>query len=136
MPAIDCPKCRRPLSPWSAKGVTLDHCASCKGLWFDRAELSQHFANLGTRVSEADLERHHETQLLCPRCEDVRLLEATLDQVSVETCPSCHGIFLDLGEVHEIVGALHRAEYARDPATAGFDDFALGLYIGSQLGRR
>ena len=36
---IDCPVCQRPLVPQTFQNVRLDACRSCRGVWFDHAEL-------------------------------------------------------------------------------------------------
>jgi len=117
---------------WTSSGVELDHCHTCRGLWFDRGELTRHFANLGSEVLEADLRVGQPTALSCPRCQDVQLTGAVLDSVAVEACPQCHGIFLDGGEVPELLGAISRSERNINAEVSGFDNFALGLYIGLQ----
>ena len=136
MAQIKCPKCSRIMEQWESRGVALDHCNSCKGLWFDEGELTRHFANSGCKISERELKADRETPFSCPRCRAGSLIEAQLASVPVDTCKRCHGIFLDLGEVHELMGAISRAKYASDPTTASFDNFALGLYIGANLGEK
>ncbi|HEX2091123.1 MAG TPA: zf-TFIIB domain-containing protein [Longimicrobiaceae bacterium] len=37
---IGCPVCEQPMQRQTVKGVTLDACGSCKGVWFDHAELA------------------------------------------------------------------------------------------------
>jgi Zn-finger nucleic acid-binding protein len=37
---IDCPVCQRPLEPQMYQNIRLDVCRSCRGVWFDHAELS------------------------------------------------------------------------------------------------
>jgi Zn-finger nucleic acid-binding protein len=37
---IDCPVCQHPLEPQTYQHVRLDACKSCRGVWFDRAELA------------------------------------------------------------------------------------------------
>ena len=34
-----CPSCRYGLFAVNVKGVTIDYCLSCRGIWFDRGEL-------------------------------------------------------------------------------------------------
>ena len=136
MAEMKCPKCSNIMDQWESRGVALDHCNSCKGLWFDQGELTRHFLNSGSRISEQDLEANRETPFSCPRCQAGHLIEAHLASVPVDTCKRCHGIFLDLGEVHELMGAITRASSASDPKTASFDNFALGLYIGANLGAK
>lgn len=135
MAQIICPKCDRPMGEWTSHGVTLDHCNTCKGLWFDEGELSQHLAFLGTPLSEEDLEVSRKTRIQCPRCGEGSMIEASLDEVPVDACRSCQGIFLDLGEVHELMGAVYRADRPADQRTRGVDNLNLGLHVGAHLGR-
>lgn len=37
---INCPDCRRPTRRITHEGIALDVCTSCRGVWFDRHELS------------------------------------------------------------------------------------------------
>ena len=134
MPEILCPKCAKPMHEWTSKGVTLDHCQPCQGLWFEEGELSRHIQNMGAQICERESRDPHLTPYPCPRCRGSHLVEGVLQSIRVDACASCHGMFLDLGEVHELLGAIHRAEYASDPRVAGFDNFALGLFIGAGLG--
>jgi Zn-finger nucleic acid-binding protein len=127
-----CPKCSRPMHGWTSSGVELDHCHTCRGLWFDRGELARHFANLGSDIREADLSVGQPTALSCPRCQDVQLTRTVLEGIAVEGCPQCGGFFLDGGEVPELLGAISRSERNIGADAAGFDNYALGLYIGLQ----
>lgn len=36
-----CPRCQTPLQTADSKGVLVDLCASCQGLWLDRGELNR-----------------------------------------------------------------------------------------------
>jgi Zn-finger nucleic acid-binding protein len=121
---------------WTSSGVQLDHCNSCKGLWFDQGELTQHFANLGCEIVETDLKAGQPTEFSCPRCTDALLTNAELGGVAVETCPACRGIFLDLGEVPELLGAISRSDAESSAEASSFDNFALGLYMGLQIRSR
>lgn len=135
MHTIICPKCTGKMEEWTSANVTLDHCGRCRGLWFDESELTRHFANLGSNLPESNLRTDQATSFDCPRCVDVKLLRASFDGIAVESCPRCRGTFLDLGEVHELLGAVNRQAGGaiRRKGLSGFDDFALGLYIGSHL---
>ena len=37
---LDCPVCQRPMETASHEGLRLDACRSCRGVWFDHAELA------------------------------------------------------------------------------------------------
>lgn len=135
MEEMVCPKCSQTMSLWESKGVGLDHCNSCKGLWFDEGELTRHLANSGSDISEKDLKTAGGTSRRCPRCKSNSLLRGRLASVEVDTCERCRGIFLDLGEVHELLGAMSKTGLKSRSSKAGFDSFALGLYLGSHLER-
>jgi Zn-finger nucleic acid-binding protein len=124
------------MEPWSAGGLSLDYCVACRGLWFDQGELRQHLAKAHAQLADHEVQRTGETRFSCPRCAGTRLAQATAWSVALDVCPRCRGIFLDLGEVSELIGAIGRGEYAGNPAVAGFDNLALGLYIGAGLGSR
>ncbi len=134
MAISNCPKCTGATQEWTSAGVTLDHCRRCKGLWFDEGELSRHFANLGVVVEEGVEDGARATPYSCPSCDGSTLIEGRLGGVKVDTCQGCHGIFLDLGEVSELVGVSNRNRVPEDSVAAGFGNFALGLFIGANLG--
>jgi len=131
----NCPKCSVSMHHWTSSGVTLDHCNTCKGLWFDQGELTRHFANFGGKLAEGKIQRRGTSWVDCPSCAGQALAEGQLDSVSVETCSKCDGIFLDLGEVHDLLGAVARREGAYGPDVAAFDNHALGLYVGMRIRR-
>ena len=135
MSELNCPKCSVSMDRWTSSGVTLDHCNDCKGLWFDQGELTRHFANLGSKLVEGKIEPRGTARVACPRCANETLTEGRLDSVSVETCSKCAGIFLDLGEVHELLGAVARREETGAADASAFDNFTLGLYVGMRIRR-
>jgi Zn-finger nucleic acid-binding protein len=118
------------MTSWAPGNVELDHCGDCRGLWFDADELTQHLANISGEPVDAHPRPGAETGYSCPRCADTKLCEAYLMDVRVESCPRCEGIFLDLGEVHELLGALSAPEQPAGSSVSGFDHFALGLFVG------
>lgn len=132
MRTLTCPKCVKPMSTWCPADVQIDHCTRCKGLWFDANELTRHLASIGSRRLTQQPEAGAQTILPCPRCPRQKLVGGYLLDVAVESCPDCEGIFLDLGEVHELLGALNPPERASDPKSSlsGFGNFALGLFVG------
>ncbi len=135
---LACPKCAKPMSSWQPADIEIDHCPSCKGLWFDATELKRHLVNIGGRELAQRPEGGEPLSLPCPRCDGQALLGSSLLDVSVESCPRCEGVFLDLGEVHELLGALSEPERRTDPGSrlSGFDNFALGLFLGMRRGPR
>ena len=56
---IDCPVCERALEPQTYQNVRLDVCKSCRGVWFDHAEL----AAIWKLSFDADVARRHDRGL-------------------------------------------------------------------------
>jgi len=53
------------------------------------------------RAEEAEEQVKEAAQMRCPKCGS-RLAQRRLRGVSVEECPSCHGVWLDEGELQQI----------------------------------
>ncbi len=139
MPHLTCPKCSRSMSAWQAGDVELDHCTQCKGLWFDANELSRHLFNISGSGLKVAATEPVQTHLTCPRCGTGQHLDATFfHDVAVESCSECGGIFLDLGELYDLLGALQPPDRASNPnsSLSGFDSFALGLFVGMRRGSK
>ena len=89
------------MAPRLVGEVEYDHCANCRGLWFDAFEhealkASPEAASVDTGPPST---RTGGTKL-CPRCEQ-RMLDMSMPvqfHIKVESCPVCHGVFFDAGE--------------------------------------
>lgn len=103
---LNCPKCQNELRGMTLpEGVHVDFCRGCKGVWFDANEVSQKFLLkkdtplLGVLVTDFEL-----TAYPCPHC-GVFLQEIQFspdDDLLIDRCPECEGIFLDKGEVKKM----------------------------------
>jgi Zn-dependent protease with chaperone function/Zn-finger nucleic acid-binding protein len=89
------------------QGVMVDVCEGCRGVWLDRGEIfecSDEPAELQRALDEATLsgESH---QRWCPRCHE-ELLGITFleDDLWVDLCESCRGMWFDEGELERAVG--------------------------------
>lgn len=51
----------------------------------------------------------------CPVCNDVRMREVEKDNVLIDVCPDCKGVWLDRGELEKLLQGVHevRQEYER-----------------------
>ena len=103
---MKCPACKRELRERDVGEFTVDTChGGCGGIWFDVAELEL----VGTRGAAA-LHRvwtHPQREVqqaavrLCPRCPQQvldRKWFSDAQQVEIDECPTCRGIWLDDGE--------------------------------------
>lgn len=43
------------------------------------------------------------SQQNCPKCPDSKLVETSYENVTIDVCGNCHGIWLDAGELAQIV---------------------------------
>lgn len=46
----------------------------------------------------------------CPRCSNAELVVTTRQDIEIDLCPSCRGIWLDRGELDKIVAREHAPE--------------------------
>jgi len=109
-----CVKCNSVLDRATFQGLEVDLCPECGGLWLDRGEITR-----AARLPESELSRLRaqlqgssgpppvptENKAPCPAC-DGKLAEVLLGAVHVDYCGSCHGIFLDRGELEQAIAAV------------------------------
>lgn len=100
---MNCPKCHCTLvDTYTPRGVVVDYCSSCQGIWFDRGELT-HFSKSPmnfARHLQAGLRNRHPSSCSCPRC-GVAMVEGGFlkDDLLIEQCESCGGVWLDAQEL-------------------------------------
>ncbi|MFQ5962013.1 MAG: zf-TFIIB domain-containing protein, partial [Candidatus Methylomirabilales bacterium] len=99
---MDCPNCRTALDEiYTAEGVVVDFCPSCKGTWYDHGELlffSQRPRHLKSLLEEPLLSPKP-SERRCPRCQ-IPLEQGGFGSrnLFVDHCPHCKGLWLDAGE--------------------------------------
>lgn len=106
--------------------VVLDRCPQCAGTWFDAKEL---------RVVTKDKELERFAQRIrefaepsgfaCPRCGG-NCVQSFVEEVVVDTCTVCRGVWMDPREVDESKRLLG-ATRALSGAGSGFRAFLSGL---------
>ena len=84
-----CPSCMATMAPSKLRNVTLDRCATCGGIWFDNAELSE---AAGGRVDVEMLDV--DSPRACPGCKG-SMEKAKVSGLEVETCSHCGGVFIE-----------------------------------------
>ena len=110
---MDCPVCDKPLIVVEHRGIELDWCPSCRGLWFDAGELELLAEESGRRLSPAEITAtgslvRDAPPRDCPRCGGkmaVRQL-ALEEPLAVDLCPKGHGVWLDRGELGTLLRGL------------------------------
>jgi Zn-finger nucleic acid-binding protein len=88
------------------KGIEVDRCAQCQGMWLDYPELDQ----LEDTVMEDDqlkgsmMFRSHGSELACPRCEGpMRWFRYRHYDLELDFCEAEHGFWLDKGEEKRVL---------------------------------
>jgi Zn-finger nucleic acid-binding protein len=84
-----CPSCMATMEQTTLREVTLDRCATCGGIWFDNAELSD---AAGGRVDVDMLDV--DSPRKCPGCKG-GMEKARVKGLEVETCSQCGGVFIE-----------------------------------------
>jgi Zn-finger nucleic acid-binding protein len=110
MDKLQCPKCKAPMDPVQIEQTQVDRCTSCRGLWFDaledqdireseEAESLDASAAAGSRPAPK-APKGKPSAIDCPRCRApmIQMVDRMGRRVQYESCPRCHGKFLDAGE--------------------------------------
>lgn len=127
-----CPRCDLALFVLEFKGIEVDFCHKCRGLWFDAGELELLLERTGAdtqerllRFQELEGKRPEGRRILCPRCDrslhEVEVKGSSGQVVRVDRCPSGHGIWFDHAELDQLLslfppgsGANKTVEYLRE----------------------
>jgi Zn-finger nucleic acid-binding protein len=116
---MNCPACRASMAILEYNGVDLDFCFSCRGCWLDAGELGLILNGTPDRPEDLKLEKSSRGKRRCPRCGSrMRVGPAPATGVEVDACPAGHGLWLDAGELEQIVKA--RGASGRAEAVAAF----------------
>lgn len=109
---MDCPKCAgKRLEAATVKGIEVDQCPACRGVWFDEQELSRLLATTPEELKPIARGRGDAAQDTrpgrCPRDAQplMRVRSARQPAVVVDVCPRCRGLWLDGGELAQLLKA-------------------------------
>ncbi|GGF82726.1 zf-TFIIB domain-containing protein [Alteromonas lipolytica] len=104
---MKCPKCEGRFEHIKTPFGVVERCDNCHGLWFDVMEHQEHkdFAEVIDTGDEAvGAVYNDQTDIVCPVCSTVKLLQMTDPKqahIHFESCPQCHGRFYDAGEYQD-----------------------------------
>ena len=97
---MQCPACKQAMLILEYKGIELDHCVVCGGVWLDAGELGLLLNGTPEPPEFLTLAGAQHGTRRCPRCArkmDVGRLSHSA--VEVDACGAGHGIWLDRGEL-------------------------------------
>ena len=106
---LDCPRDRTVMTETHVGESHLDVCGKCGSQFFDAGEL---FGAFGVKADPSSWDHEktgsalRESKIDCPRC-NARMLTQDIkheaDSVEIDRCGKCGGIWLDKGEVEQIM---------------------------------
>ncbi|HEY2799608.1 MAG TPA: zf-TFIIB domain-containing protein [Chthoniobacterales bacterium] len=112
-----CPVDGTALDLYSLAHVEFEGCPKCHGMWLDKDELSKlkntvndgqlHWLN--REVDNVEKVSAVVSSRTCPKCFSIKLRSIVFGHsgVVIDSCPDCHGVWLDRGEFDSIVHFLH-----------------------------
>ncbi|MBI5359596.1 MAG: zf-TFIIB domain-containing protein [Planctomycetes bacterium] len=110
---MECPACKISMANHAHGKLSIDVCEKCKGIWFDKDELSAFvndlFKETTTAKSQnkphANLPAQEESERMCPVCRKpmVKFKYGSTSDITLDKCPSCKGIWTDAEEVFAIM---------------------------------
>jgi len=120
---MKCPKCNVELKTQNDRGVQVEACPNCQGMWLTPAELDQleneafsNEANKGSLYVTS-----YETEFKCPVCSaPLKEFDYRFFDLQIECCPE-HGYWLDKDEDNQIL-ELMRGEEDRIERKFGTED--------------
>jgi len=105
-----CPKCGNRLETIEKRGIEVDYCLECKGVWFDLQEIEtlsdsiNEFNIVAPRLENLKIAEINENQRGCPRCGE-KMFKVTMSGKPpvFDCCPNDHGYWFDAQELEEYV---------------------------------
>ncbi len=103
---MNCPRCDVALDEKTVKGIEIDHCPECKGLWLDFHELDQledHAMDDDERKGMIEYARR-ESDISCPHCHEVmETFNYRAHNLPIDHCKNQCGYWLDEGEEKKVL---------------------------------
>ncbi len=110
---MKCPNCVGTLNATNYKGVTVDQCDTCNGMWFDFQEIDQ---LEDTEFPFDDLKNTMITKVKpgdqkCIKCQAImQKFSYRWEELELEVCPKQHGFWLDAGEEEKLLTFIDKFE--------------------------
>jgi membrane associated rhomboid family serine protease len=107
--SYNCPRCAIPLADFQHEQLRTAMCPSCRGLFFEQADLARAEPALLRFVKTTPLAP--DKTLACPSdgtAMEARRIQTDHEAVVVDCCPSCSGLWLDRGELAILRKAVKR----------------------------
>ena len=103
---MNCPKCYAVLYIQDYKGLEIERCSSCKGMWLDYHELDE---LEDTKMDDDEMKgsimfRSYDSDVHCPVCDSgMQMFHYRAYDLELDFCPKEHGFWLDFGEEKRVL---------------------------------
>lgn len=124
---MDCPRCGSGLKTEKYKGIEVDKCASCEGMWLDYPELDE---LEDTAMDEDELKgsmitREMGSEITCPRCHGaMQQFRYRFNELWLDVCEAEHGFWLDKGEEKRVIEMMEQRVKDMKRSTSAEQDWA------------
>ena len=124
---MECPRCSSNLQLTKYKGIEVDKCDSCDGMWLDHQELDQ----LEDTVMDDDelkgslITRSGVSELTCPRCQQpMQQFRYRYNELWLDACEAEHGFWLDKGEENRVLELMEQRKGNMKRSASAEQDWA------------
>jgi Zn-finger nucleic acid-binding protein len=95
------------------KGIEVDYCDECKGMWLDAQELDELEDTVYTKddLKGTMIFSSQPTEYPCPHCQSpLKRFEYRLYSLELEFCENGHGFWLDENEAERVLELMKKRE--------------------------
>lgn len=132
---LPCPRCTFPMDVFTHQGEELDHCRRCGGTFLDPGEAAVVFG--GSAEPEAWRDAWHvedlgRSKLPCPKDREIltaHRVRFEKQDVEVDTCPRCGGLWLDRDEGATLFNVVRAAQDKAKAREMGLEKPGVGSYL-------
>lgn len=128
---MKCPTCDTGLSKGKRRGIDMDTCPTCKGMWLTRQELEQledEAFDLGDDKKGSLIFGSEPTTRKCPQCgEPMRQFQYRDYDLALDFCEAGHGFWLDDGADKRVLELMEKEEAGLERKVLAEDKWASQL---------
>jgi len=103
---MNCPRCKIELKVEDYRGIEVDRCPQCQGMWLDYGELDQleDLALDQDEIKGTIVYSPYKGDLPCPKCEKpMQRFSYRAYDLQLDLCEQGHGTWLDAGEENRVL---------------------------------
>ena len=103
---MECPRCHVDLKVEQHKGIEIDRCPRCEGLWLDHPELDQLEDTAFDKDNLKGMMEYNPrpSDINCPKCgARMTTFNYRAYNLPIDTCNDEHGYWLDKGEDKKVI---------------------------------